>query len=114
MHDDKPAAARCTITLEEDAPVIVVVNDAADYGGNFDAFKSAIKAQPVSYDDGTLKFATVTFFGTKQLPEIGGKTVNLAPPRLFDSPFIRSDWNSGLIYIRKGQRDLETGFHRFQ
>jgi hypothetical protein len=28
--------------------------------------------------------------------------VNLAPPRGYDSPFIRSDWNSGLIYIRKG------------
>jgi len=33
---------------------------------------------------------------------VDGQTVNLAPSRGYDSPFIRSDWNSGLIYIRNG------------
>lgn len=109
-HADKPAKERCTITLEQDSPVIVVVNEASDYNNDFDAFKKAIKDQPISYADGTLKFATMTFFGTKQLPKINGETVNLAPARLFDSPFIRSDWNSGVIYIRKGKDTLKLDF----
>jgi 1,6-anhydro-N-acetylmuramate kinase len=33
---------------------------------------------------------------------VNGQTVNLRGPRGYDSPFLRSDWNSGLIYIRKG------------
>lgn len=109
-HGEKPAAERCTITLEEDAPVIVVANDASDYDNDFEAFKKAVKAQPVSYADGTLKFATITFFGTKQLPQINGTTVDLSPARLFDSPFIRSEWNSGLVYIRKGKETLKLDF----
>lgn len=109
-HGEKPAKDRCTITLQEDSPVIVVVNEAGDYNNDFEIFKKAVKAQPISYEDGTLKFATITFFGTRQLPEINGETVDMAPARLFDSPFIRSDWNSGVIFIRKGDETLKLDF----
>jgi len=86
------------ITLNtENAPVILIVNQAADYGNDFAAFKTAVKAQPVRHADGVLHFATITFYGPSR-PSL----VNLAPSRGYDSPFIRSDWNSGLIYIRKG------------
>jgi len=109
-HADTPAKDRCTITLEQDSPVIVVTNDASDYNKDFNAFKKAVRAQPISYTDGTLKFATLTFSGTHGLPKINGETVNLAPARLFDSPFIRSDWNSGLLYIRKGDQAVKLDF----
>jgi hypothetical protein len=86
----------------EDVPVILVANQAADYKHDFEAFKAAVKAQPVRYQDGTLHFATITFYGPTRAGLVGGRPVNLAPPRGYDSPFIRSEWNSGLIYIRKG------------
>src|SRR5262249_22161140 len=92
------------ITLaEENAPVILIANQASDYGNDFEAFKAAVKAQPVRYKDGTLHFATITFHAPTRAPEVDGRPVNLAPPRGYDSPFIRSDWNSGLIYLRKGK-----------
>lgn len=91
------------ITLNaEDAPVILIANQSADYNHDFEAFKAAVKAQPVRYKDGTLHFATITFHGLSRPGEVSGKPVDLAPARGYDSPFIRSDWNSGLIYIRKG------------
>ena len=41
------------ITLDtENAPVILIANQAADYGGDFAAFKAAVKAQPVQHADG--------------------------------------------------------------
>jgi hypothetical protein len=49
-----------------------------------------------------VQFATIRFAGIKQAPQIGGKPLNLAPARGYESPFIRSEWGSGLIYIRKG------------
>lgn len=91
------------ITLDsEDAPVITVVNQASDYDGDFETFKAAIKAQPVHFAEGILEFATIRFSGVARPPEVDGKPVDLAPGRGYDSPFIRSNWNSGLIYIRKG------------
>ena len=99
------------ITLDtENAPVILIANQAADYQNDFDAFKAAVKAQPIRYEDGVLNFATITFYGPAQPAEVNGQTVNLAPPRGYDSPFIRSDWNSGLIYIRKGDDTVILDF----
>jgi hypothetical protein len=91
------------ITLDaENAPVILIANQAADYNHDFEAFKAAVKAQPARYADGVLRFAAITFYGPTRPSQVGGQTVDLAPSRGYDSPFIRSDWNSGLIYIRKG------------
>ena len=91
------------ITLNsENSPVILIVNQASDYNSNFNAFKAAVKVQPIHYVGDVLHFATIDFYGNSQLGKVAGRTVNLAPSRGYDSPFIRSDWNSGLIYIRKG------------
>lgn len=90
------------ITLNsENSPVIAIANQASDYRNDFNAFKSALKAQPINFAGGVLQFATITFHGT-QPGKVNGQTVDLAPSRGYDSPFIRSDWNSGLIYVRKG------------
>lgn len=99
------------ITLNtENAPVVVIANEAADYQNDFAAFKSGVKSQPVDYKDGVLRFATIAFHGPHRPGQINGQPVNLAPSRGFDSPFIRSEWNSGLIYIRKGNDSLTLDF----
>jgi len=99
------------LTLEsETAPVILIVNQAADYNGNFAAFQSAIKRQPVHFADGCLRFATIAFYGLARPSEINGQPVNLAPARGYDSPFVRSEWNSGLIYLRKGEDNAILDF----
>jgi len=85
--------------LDPHSPIITVVNDAADYDGDFAAFKKALKTQPIAWADGVLKFATITHEGPLKPGEINGKTVDLKPSRVNDSPFIRSDWNSGIVYI---------------
>ncbi len=78
---------------------------AADYHHDLEAFKGAVKAQTARYEDGVVRYATVTFYGPSRPGQVDGQAVNLAPSRGYDSPFTRSDWNSGLIYIRKGRRD---------
>src|SRR5205823_2420879 len=92
------------------APVVLVVNQASDYGGDFAAFKTAVKNAPIRYADGVLNFATITFYGSARAGEINGRPVDLAPPRGYDSAFIRSDWNSGLICIRKADETLILDF----
>jgi hypothetical protein len=99
------------ITLNtEDSPVILVVNQASDYNNSIDAFKAAIKAQPIRQSEGAVQFSTLTFRGTAKPGEINGAPVNLTPARGYDSPFIRSEWGSGLIRIRKGDTTLILDF----
>ena len=96
-------SAGCFIALAaENSPVIAIANEASDYRNDFNAFKAAVKAQPIHWTGGTLQFASITFHGPARLGQVNGQTVNLRGPRGYDSPFLRSDWNSGLIYIRKG------------
>src|SRR5204863_7913207 len=72
--------------------------------------QAAVKSQPITYEKGVLSFASLTFYGPARTATINGQTVNLAPRRGYDSPFIRSDWNSGLIHIRKGSDTLILDF----
>jgi hypothetical protein len=103
---DKPFITAGT----ENATVILISNQAADYRGDFAAFRTAVKSQPIRYDNGVLSFATITFCGPSRPAQVNGRPVDLAPARGYDSPFIRSDWNSGLIHIRKGDETLILDF----
>lgn len=106
-----PADGEAFIVLKSDtSPVITIANDAADYRGDFKAFQAALKAQPIHWQDGVLRVDTITFHGPARPAEINGKPVNLAPARGYDSPFIRSDWNSGVIHIRKGNETAILDF----
>ena len=96
--------------LKEKSPIITVVNDARDYNNDFGAFKKALIAQPVDWKDGVLTFATITHEGPMKAGKIGGKPVDLRPSRLNDSPFVRSDWDSGVTYICKGNETLKLDF----
>ena len=44
-------------------------------------FKAALKAQPVHWNDGVLRFATITFHGPSRPALIAGRPVELAPER---------------------------------
>lgn len=106
-----PADGGAFIVLKSDvSPVITIANDAADYHSDFSAFQSTMKAQPIQWQDGVLRFDRITFHGPARRSEVAGKPVNLAPPRVNDSPFIRSEWNSGLVYIRKGSETVVLDF----
>lgn len=99
------------ITLgNADSPIIIVANQASDYGGDFKKFKAAIKAAPVQQSGGALKFATLTFYGPQKIGSRNGTPVDISPPRLYDSPFIRSDWASGVVFIRKGDDAIKLDF----
>jgi hypothetical protein len=94
----------------ENAPVILMANDAADYAHDFGAFKAAVKSQPIGYESGVLNFASISFYGPARPAEVNARPVDLAPARGYDSPFIRSEWNSGLIYIRKADDTVILDF----
>lgn len=48
----------------------------------------------------------------EEIPMVGGERINYAPDMLFDSPYIKSKYNSGVIEIRKGDQELVLDFNK--
>jgi hypothetical protein len=106
-----PSREERFITLgQEDAPIILLAEEAAEHAGDFARFKASVMVRPVVYRDGVLQFSGLTFYPPPRLGLVGNATIELEPRRVFDSPHIRSDFGSGYVEIRKGAQRLVLDF----
>ena len=48
--------------------------------------------------------------GAPQIPTIGGEPINYSYPMTFDSPYLKSGYNSGKVRIEYGGEALELDF----
>ena len=106
------------ILNEEYAPVILEVMAKSDVK-SFDVFKAMVKACRIRRNGPALEYKTIygeqlTFdTSARKPPTINGQPVNYAPKKVFESPFLNADWNSGIVTITKGDRkkvlDFESG-----
>lgn len=102
---------RNVVALQDpDSPIIIVASEASDYTNDFAKFKAALKKQKVEYDRQALRFADLTFYGPQKVGSRAGVTIDLSPSRLYDSPFIRSEWESGRIFMRFGNEAARYDF----
>ncbi|MEX0332414.1 MAG: hypothetical protein AB3N64_13415 [Puniceicoccaceae bacterium] len=54
----------------------------------------------------------ITFnLSNSEMPFVGGERVNYAPEMLFDSPYLKSQYKSGVVEISKGDRKLHLEFN---
>jgi hypothetical protein len=107
-----------TIILPEDdfAPVMIEVMAKRDLDG-FEAFKRKVKACEPEMRGTVLHCDTI--YGDrltldtawKKPPTINGTPVNYAPPKVLESPFLNSDYNSGVVTIRSGSRRMVLDFN---
>ena len=101
------------LRLENDlSPIIIQVARRSAYP-DAEAFRAAVLSQQVEFDSHVLSYTGLqdagrfTFFAdSDRMPEIDGKPIELKPAKTFDSPFLQQDWNSGIVTIRKGEREL--------
>jgi hypothetical protein len=98
------------------SPVIIEVATKAEFV-TVEAFRKAVLTLPVKTGGGRIAYTGLggdrfTFFTDQtELPRVNDQPVNLAPVRVFDSPFIQSDWKSGVVTIQKGGRKLVLNFN---
>ena len=96
---------------DEYTPVILEVAQKSDFK-SFEEFKKKLKSLKIIFENEILNYTgiygdTFTFYADySHAPEINGATVNYAPTKAFNSPFLYSEWNSGVIHIQKGERKL--------
>jgi hypothetical protein len=108
---------RTMVPNDEFSPVILDVMAKSDVK-SLDAFKSKVKACEITMDGPVLKYMTIygdvltmdTSF--EKTPTINGKLVNYAPNKLFESPFLNAEYNSGIVTITKGERKKVLDFNQ--
>jgi len=109
-------AGRWLAPEDPDSPVIIEAAQKADFEG-YEAFQDAILAQPMEWDREVLSYTGLrgdrfTFFADfSGPPQINGEPIDLAPPNVFNSPFVKSEWNSGIVTIQKGNRGRQLNFN---
>jgi hypothetical protein len=104
------------IPADEYAPVILEVMAKSDVA-SFDAFKQKVKACELSFEGAVLTYRSI--YGDiltletryAQKPTINGKPVNYAPRKVFDSPFLHADYDSGVVTISKKEGALTLDFN---
>lgn len=112
----RPSLGRWIQCADDFAPVIIEVISKTP-GSSFAAFRRQVLAQSIETKDGILSYTGLGGdrfkFHTDQSqpPQINGQVVDYAPARVFDSPFIQSDWNSGVITVQKDSRKYVLNFN---
>jgi hypothetical protein len=100
----------------EYSPVILEVDQKSNYK-SFDEFRARIVGNAFSFSKNILRYTGIygdsfTFFADySKVPQIDGVAVDYAPSKVYDSPFLKSDWNSGVVNIQKGTRSLILNFN---
>jgi hypothetical protein len=100
---------------DEYSPVILEVMAKRDLK-SLDAFKARVKAGKPTMKGRVLTYKTI--YGDvltldtsyKKKPTINGESVNYAPKKVFDSPFLNAEYNTGVVTISKGRRKKVLDF----
>ena len=97
-------------------PVIIEAARKSDYA-DYAAFQAAVLVRPLALKQTVLTYQSLsgdqlTFYADQsRLPEINGRTVDLEPKLVYDSPFVQSEWDSGLVTIQCGDETSILNFN---
>lgn len=100
---------------DELTPIIMQVARKKDFA-DYKQFQEKNLSLPIHFDGKLLKYKSIynddfVFHSDySKLASVNGKTIEIHPSMVFDSPFVKSVWNSGVIEIAKGKRMLKLDF----
>lgn len=111
----KKTDGRWYVSSDAFAPVILEVTPGEQFA-SFNSFKEEVQRREIVYRDQVLRYKSIygddfVFDGSQEdVPMINGTAVNYHPKKLFDSPFVQSVWDSGMVDIRDGDERLNLVF----
>ncbi|MFT5130809.1 MAG: hypothetical protein ACI8W8_004440 [Rhodothermales bacterium] len=104
------------VLKQEFSPLILEVMAKIDVQ-SFEGFKAKVKACDLRVDGPVLRYTSI--YGDQlsfhsdysRVPTINGQLVDYSPVKAFESPFLNSEWDSGIVTIRKGKRQITLDFN---
>ena len=104
------------LVLEDTYSPVIIEVDGKKNHASYQAFQSAVTKLPIKWDGDTLRYQglcgdTLTFHADySAAPMVNDNPIDYAPKRVFDSPYVQSKWNSGVVTVRKDGRKLVLDF----
>jgi hypothetical protein len=106
------------------APVVVQLGQASRYAGassdeKFEAFKRDVKSpdrQLVAYGNFGVGYTCISgeryeIYSDRTVPKLNGRTLELNPPKLYQSPYIDADWDASVVRLKfPGMPDVPLTF----
>lgn len=114
---EKQSFGRWLVCQDALSPVIIEAGQKSDYQ-DFASFQKAVLAQTISFEKSVVSYASLggdklTFYADRsRLPEINGHALDLAPAKVYDSPFVQSKWDSGVVTLSCGGETRILDFNR--
>jgi|GEM_PF-382950 len=109
--------ARILTCADDMSPVILEVARKADFP-DFKTFRDSVQALPFQFDGSILTYTGLSkdrfkfFADQSERPQINGSPIDLGPDKVYDSPFVQSDWDSGVVTIQFGDEKRVLDFNR--
>ena len=99
---------------EDTQPVIIEAAERADYA-SFVAFQQAARAASLVRQNGAYHYAslsgdTLSMFDDRSVPMINQQRINYSPDTVYQSRYITSQWDSGVITITVGGKQHRLDF----
>lgn len=104
------------VLSNEYAPIVLEVARASDYP-SFAAFQEQILVNALSVAGSTVNYRSslgeslTLYTNYSALPQVNGVDVTLAPTKAYDSPFVSSTYDSGVVTLQKGARQQTLDFN---
>ena len=117
---DGPRGTPWLACKDEFSPIIIEVAGKSDFPSS-DAFQAAILANPMKFANNRVDYQS-TIYDTRlalfadysQPPQVNGEPVDYRAQKVYDCPFIQSDFGDGVVVIKKGQEELSLDFNTAQ
>ncbi len=109
--------ARILTCVDDFSPVILEVARKADFP-DFITFRENVQALSFQFDGTVLTYTGLskdrfTFFADQSdRPQINDAPIDLGPEKVYDSPFVQSDWDSGVVTIQFCDNNRVLNFNR--
>lgn len=108
--------ARILTCADDMSPVILEVARKADFP-DFKTFRDTVQGLPFQFDGTILAYTGLSkdrfkfFADQSERPQINGSPIDLGPDKVYDSPFVQSDWDSGVVTIQFGDEKHALDFN---
>jgi len=108
--------ARILTCADDMSPVILEVARKADFP-DFKTFRDTVQGLPFQFDGTTLTYTGLSkdrfkfFADQSDRPQINGTPIDLGPEKVYDSPFVQSEWDSGVVTIQFGDENRVLNFN---
>ncbi len=98
------------------SPIIMEVGQKDDYP-TYKAFQDKVIASKLTINPTNIQYEGIYgdkfqfFTDYSKLPTVNGSAISLKPTKVMSSPFVNSDFDSGIYTIRKGSKVLNLNFN---